>query len=207
VDGGRRIGDVVFGAPVQGVATYYDADGSGNCSFDATPNDLDVAAMNHAQYADSAACGACVKVDGPNGTVTVRIVDQCPECPEGALDLSMSAFAKMADPAAGRVPITWKYVPCAVTGNVTYRYKDGSSQFWTAIQVENTKVPVAALAIQKGGAFVDVHRESYDYFVDPAGAGSGNVVVRITSFDGQVLEDTLPAAASNVTATGSGQFR
>jgi expansin (peptidoglycan-binding protein) len=202
------IGGIAFGAPVTGVATYYAADGSGNCSFDATPDDLDVAAINHTQYADSAACGACAKVVGASGggTVTVRIVDQCPECAPGDLDLSMSAFAKIDDVAKGRVPITFTYVPCTVTGNVTYRYKDGSSQFWTAIQVQNTKVPVLALAIKKGGTFVDVHRESYDYFVDPQGAGEGDVVVRITSFDGQVLEDTLPPAASNVTAVGNGQF-
>ena len=36
----------------QGEATYYDfADGSGNCSFPATPDDLDVGAMNDTDYA------------------------------------------------------------------------------------------------------------------------------------------------------------
>src|SRR5262249_35556891 len=60
-----------------GEATYYDfADGSGNCSFDPSPNDLMIGAMNHVDYAGSAACGACVRLAGPNGGITIRVVDQ-----------------------------------------------------------------------------------------------------------------------------------
>src|SRR5436190_1219322 len=77
-------------APVEaaGEGTYYDADGTGNCSFDASPNDLMVAAMNDADYHTAAWCGACVAVTGPAGTVTVRVVDRCPGCASGDLDLS-----------------------------------------------------------------------------------------------------------------------
>src|SRR5262245_57271604 len=60
-----------IGAMQQGIATFYDATGAGNCSFDATPGDLRVAAMNTPQYANSAACGTCVAVTGPRGSVTV----------------------------------------------------------------------------------------------------------------------------------------
>ncbi len=67
-----------------GQATYYDfADGSGACSFEPSPNDLMVAAMNAPDYAGAAACGSCARVFGPNGEITVRIVDLCPECPRG----------------------------------------------------------------------------------------------------------------------------
>ena len=38
-----------------------------------------VAAMNADQYANSAVCGSFVEVTGALGTVTVRIVDQCPD--------------------------------------------------------------------------------------------------------------------------------
>src|SRR5688500_431718 len=83
--------------PHEGEATYYDfADGSGNCGFPATPEDLMVAAMNHTDYAGSAACGACVRAVGPNGSVDVRIVDRCPECPAGDIDLSPEAFERIA---------------------------------------------------------------------------------------------------------------
>lgn len=196
----------VLGKPETGVATYYAATGAGNCSFDATPNDLDVAAMDETEYAGSAACGECVAVQGPKGQVTVRVVDRCPECEVGHLDLSKEAFAKIADVSAGRVPITWQVVACDVAGNVAYHYKDGTSQYWTAIQVRNHRLPVAKLELQKGGAFVEVQRAEYNYFVVSDGAGPGPVTVRVTSIDGQTLTDTLPAAASDVTEPGSGQF-
>src|SRR5689334_8902065 len=83
-------------ADESGDGTYYDATGAGNCSFDATPDDLMVAAMNAPDYASAAWCGGCVEVTGPIGTVTVRIVDQCPECQKGSLDLSPQAFEKIA---------------------------------------------------------------------------------------------------------------
>ena len=189
-----------------GEGTYYAADGSGNCMFDRSPGDLDVAAMNAVQYAGSAVCGACATVMGPKGQVTVRIVDQCPGCKKGDLDLSPQAFDKIGEHSAGRIPITWSVVPCAVTGNVAYRYKEGSSQYWTAIQVRNHRLPIASLELQRDGAWMKVNRESYNYFVAPGGAGPGPVTVRITALDGQTREDTLPAVASGTVVQGAGQF-
>ena len=71
-----------------GEGTYYNADGTGNCSFDPSPEDLMVAAMNHADYDNAALCGAFIEVIGPKGRVVVRIVDRCPECARGDVDMS-----------------------------------------------------------------------------------------------------------------------
>ena len=112
-----------------GQATYYTtADGSGNCSFDPSPNDLMIGAMNATDYQASAACGGCVHLTGPNGAITIRIVDQCPECPQGNIDLSPTAFDGIAARSAGRVPITWNYVACSPTGSIQYEFKDGSKR-------------------------------------------------------------------------------
>ena len=104
-------GDAATGTVYSGQATYYAADGTGACGFKATPNDLDVAAMNGSQYKKSW-CGQCVLVTGPNGMVKVRIVDLCPGCAYGGLDLSEEAFGAIAALSAGRVKITWHSVPC-----------------------------------------------------------------------------------------------
>ncbi len=204
--GGGGGSPVTLGRPESGVATYYDATGAGNCSFDPTPNDLDVAAMDHEEYAGSAACGECVAVTGPKGSVTVRIVDQCPECEKGHLDLSQEAFAKIADVSAGRVPITWQVVSCSVTGNLAYHYKDGSSQYWTAIQVRNHKLPIQKLEIKTGGSYTEVARADYNYFVADKGAGPGPLTVRVTAVSGAQIEDTLPAVTSDTTVPGHAQF-
>lgn len=93
-----------------GEATYYDADGSGACGFKPS-NDFFVAAMNDEQY-QKADCGKCVEVTGPKGTTVVRVVDKCPGCDRGDLDLSMTAFSKVANLSDGRIKISWHFVAC-----------------------------------------------------------------------------------------------
>jgi len=112
-DGGAASSDGSSSQPAtefSGEATYYDANGTGACGFPAS-NDFYVAAINDEQYS-KANCGRCVAVTGPRGTVTVRIVDKCPGCDEGDLDLSQTAFSKIAKLSDGRVKITWHFVPC-----------------------------------------------------------------------------------------------
>jgi expansin len=190
-----------------GEATYYDfADGSGNCSFDPSPDDLMIGAMNHDDYADSAACGACVRLTGPNGEITIRIVDQCPECPAGDIDLSPEAFSQIADLNAGRVPITWSYIACDVQGPVVYHFKDGSNEYWTAVQIRNHRYPIALVEIEKDGAFQAVPRESYNYFVDTAGMGPGPYRFRLTDTGGHTIEDTGIPLVPEQDAPGTAQF-
>ena len=175
-----------------GEATYYAADGSGNCSFDPSPDDLLVAAMNAADYDGSAACGACVAVEGPAGTIVVRIVDQCPGCDPGDVDLSEQAFAAIAPLAKGRVPITWHYVPCDVAGPLRYRFKEGSNAWWVGIQVRNHRHGIARLeARQPDGAWAEINRASYNYFVDSTGLGAGPLTLRVTDVHGFTVEDTV----------------
>src|SRR5688500_4208084 len=100
---------VVPGVTYHGEGTFYGATGVGNCSYDATA-DTGIAALNHTDYGNSAMCGAYLRVVGPLGEVTVKIVDRCPECAPGDVDLSQAAFARIANPAAGRVPISWRLV-------------------------------------------------------------------------------------------------
>lgn len=191
-----------------GEATYYDfADGGGNCSFDPTPNDLMVGAMNATDYAGSAPCGACAHLKGPSGEVTIRIVDQCPECKPGDIDLSPEAFAKIAAIELGRVDISWQYVPCAVTGPIVYRFKEGSNQWWTAVQLRNHVHAIAKLEYDAGGgSFVAVNRESYNYFVEPSGMGPGPYTFRVTDVYGSVLTDTGIAHVEGGEVTGAAQF-
>lgn len=193
---------------MKGDGTFYGATGQGNCSFDASPDNLMVAAMNHVEYAGSAACGEYVAVTGPKGSVTVRITDQCPECKSGDLDLSESAFARIADPVAGRVPISWHVVPGDVSGPVSYRYKEGSSRWWVAIQVRNHRLPITGLDIKPNGSadWIAVRREDYNYFVYPTAIATGPLQVRVTALGGATLIDTLPEPAGGVQVAGAGQF-
>lgn len=191
----------------QGEGTFYDATGAGNCSFPATPNDLMVGAMNQTDYAGSAACGTCAQVDGPQGSVLVRIVDRCPECKPGDIDLSPQAFEKLAPLEKGRIPISWRYTPCPVQGPVVYHFKDGSNQWWTAVQVRNHRNPIASFAYKAAdGSFKDVQRLDYNFFVATEGMGPGPYTFRVTDTLGNVIEDSNIPAKDNDDSPGAQQF-
>src|SRR5690554_5225335 len=191
-----------------GNATYYAADGSGACSFPKSPADLRVAALNPQDFAGSAACGACVEVDGPDGSVRVRIVDLCPGCEPGDIDLSAEAFAEIADPDAGRVPVTWRFAPCPADGPIRYHFKEGSNQWWTAVQVRNHRQPIATVEIKAGDeAYQQAERSAYNYFiVGDGGMGVGPYDFRVTDTLGQVLEDRDIPFSPDTWADGQAQF-
>jgi len=192
----------------QGVATYYYATGGGACSFEASPSDLLVAAMNVAEYGTAAYCGAYVHVTGPRGEVTVRIVDLCPGCQAGHLDLSEEAFSQIADLAQGRVSIEWQVVSPVLAGPIAYHFYAGSNQWWTAVQIRNHRNPIAKLEYRKAdGQWVSVPRTSYNYFVQTnPGMGPGPYTFRVTDSYGNVLTDSGVPHVDGGTVNGSSQF-
>ncbi|MCB8943238.1 MAG: hypothetical protein H6658_05740 [Ardenticatenaceae bacterium] len=190
-----------------GIATYYYADGNGACLFGPSPNDLMVAAMNAEEFDNAAYCGAYVQVTGPDGTVVVRIVDMCADCFAGHVDLSIQAFAKIAPIPDGRVDVTWQVISPNLSGPIAYHFKDGSNQWWTAVQIRNHRNPIAKFEYRtNGGQWVNVPRTSYNYFVQASGMGPGPYTFRVTDSYGNVLTDSGIPHMENGTVEGSGQF-
>src|SRR5207247_5181521 len=95
----------------------------------------------------------------------------------GRFALSPSASQKMADLVKGRVPISWRIVSPDISGPIRYRFKEGSSQWWTAVQIRNHRNPIAKLEFRDtNGQFVAMERQSYNYFLRPGsdqGLGPG----------------------------------
>jgi len=191
----------------EGKATYYAANGSGHCSFAANPADDMVAAMNAVDYMDSAVCGACVQVDGPDGQIVVRIVDSCPECLAGHIDLDEDAFPMIADKALGVVPVTWRYVSCPLDGPIVYQFKEGSNQWWTAVQIRNHRNAIASVEFKDAmDQWQSLGRVDYNYFIAETGMGPGPYALRVTDVHGNVVEDSdIPLVVAGE-APGSGQF-
>jgi expansin (peptidoglycan-binding protein) len=198
---------IPFGDLHSGEGTYYHATGAGNCTFPASPQDLMVAAMNHTDYANAALCGAFVQVHGPNGSVIVRIVDRCPHCPVGDVDLSQQAFAQIADLSAGRVPITWQLISPPLSDSIVYHFKDGSNQWWTAVQIRNHRNPITKFEYLDGnGNFQTVPRLDYNYFVQASGMGPGPYTFRVTDIFGNTVTDSGIPHTENGDVAGSSQF-
>jgi expansin (peptidoglycan-binding protein) len=195
-------------APVQaaaasGKATFYAATGAGNCSFDAVSNPL-VVALGPAEYRAGAACGGYLDVTGPRGSVRVKVVDQCPECPAGHIDLSREAFAKIGNPVDGIVPVTYRTVANpAVPGPLTVRVKEGSSQFWLALRFDNHGNALTSAEIKVGNGFQRLVHTDYNYWLDENGSGNGPFTVRLTDSAGH--QTTVPGvrlAVATVQRTG-----
>ncbi|CAG8600171.1 9392_t:CDS:2 [Ambispora gerdemannii] len=89
-----------------GDATFYNP-GLGACGITSTDADM-IAALNAPQWGNPANpnaspfCGKMATITGPLGTVTVKIVDKCPVCKFGSMDLAPAAFNKIGNPNDGR---------------------------------------------------------------------------------------------------------
>jgi expansin (peptidoglycan-binding protein) len=163
------------------IATHYVLSGAGNCDYPAAPaNDLFVA-LSPAEYDGAAACGEYLQVTGPDGSVTVEVIDQCPPCQTGHIDLSEAAFERIAPLAAGEVDVTYRAITNPVLpGPLQVVVKSGSSAYWLALQVINTGNPLASVSV--GGRVLS--RASYNYWIASSGAGTGPFTVQVTDTEG-----------------------
>ncbi len=165
----------------------------GNCGIFVDEGDFYHCAMNHEQYDGSMTCGACVHVIGPIGEIDLKIVDRCPECKHGDIDLSTDAFIRIAKLEDGRVPIKWCYIPCRESGGIRVKYEPGMSQFYFKMAVYDHLYAIDKLEYQKkDGSWVEIERKDYNYFVENAGIDEdkskiGPYTFRITASTGESL--------------------
>ena len=190
----------------KGEAVYYDANGRGSCSL-TFGRDAAVLSAPNAVYDKIQACGQCLEITGSEGTQVVMVADRCNDCPPNRLVINKPAFLKIAGTKVGNAEVTWKPVPCGVSGNLELRVKKTSSIHWTAIQVRNHRVPVKSVAFKKGSEWVEMTRSDDNYFVAAKGVGEKSVTLKITSMDGQVVEETLLEWKDGETYKGAKQFQ
>lgn len=191
-----------------GEATYYDITKNvGSCSFDSASGDTMIGAINQFDYAGSEMCGGCLRVNGPRGTVLIRIIDLCPECPKGNLDLSPQAFSVIADTTLGRVAITWQLVPCEVSDSISIHFNDSTNQWWTAVQVRNHRYPIYSLEyLTAQNKFKRVNRTEYNYFVETGGMNADTLIFRLTDIYGHIVTDTVKTPLPGHDVKGGVQF-
>jgi expansin (peptidoglycan-binding protein) len=197
--------------PNRGDATFYGGNTSGGkCSFAGytLPSGLFGTAVSDSNWSTAAACGQCVSVTGPSGnTITAMVTDQCPGCGPNHLDLYSDAFAKLADPSKGVIPVSWSYVPCGITSPLTLKMKSGSSKYWFSMQVLNANVGVTKLevSVDGGKSWKGTARQEYNYFENASGFGSESVDVRVTGVNGKtvIVKGANVASGSAKTAGGN----
>ncbi|KAF9382735.1 hypothetical protein CPB97_006986 [Podila verticillata] len=92
-----------------GRGTWF-TDSVGSCGTSFTTNDLIVAMNAPQQGSGNAQCGKTVRIQYKGKSVTAKVVDTCPECASGSLDLSQAAFKTLAPLSQGVIDITWSFV-------------------------------------------------------------------------------------------------
>jgi expansin (peptidoglycan-binding protein) len=93
-----------------------------------------------------------------------------------------------------------------VEGPIVYHFKDGSNQWWTAVQIRNHRNPIVKFEYLDGGSWVEVPRTTYNYFVEAAGMGPGPYTFRVTDIFGSTLTDSGIPHVENGDIPGNGQF-
>jgi hypothetical protein len=191
-------------------ATFYEATVGGACSLP-TPPGAFYAAIAAPDWDGSAMCGRCLRVTGPIGTITVQIVDECPDagCTSGHLDLrGQDAFAAIGDPQQGIIPISWETVACDV-GDTTMQLEfEASNPYYLKVQVQNHRYGVAAVEMADGPLWVAMPRTDDDHFVRTGdGPYTTPFVFRITDVHGQsVTTDLVPSLVNDVAIETGVQF-
>ncbi|KAI1391869.1 RlpA-like double-psi beta-barrel-protein domain-containing protein-containing protein [Hypoxylon trugodes] len=92
-----------------GDITYYEP-GLGSCGETSTDSDA-VVALSPSEFSQiPQACGKSIKITGPdNKTVDAKVVDKCPACASGSIDVSSTVFQQLAPLSDGRIKISWTF--------------------------------------------------------------------------------------------------
>jgi expansin (peptidoglycan-binding protein) len=209
--GSRACAAVVSGAAAGGAgaqtATHYVLAGLPNCGYSPPADGLFVA-LPAPEYAGAVGCGGYLEVSGPDGSVRVKVIDQCPECAAGHIDLSEAAFARLAPLAAGLINVSYtRLADPALPGPVSVEVKQGSSQYWLALLIDNTGNPLASVQVQTSSGWLSLARASYNYWIAASGAGQGPFAVRLTDTQGhQVTVSGITLNPGAVQSTGTWMY-
>ncbi|KAL7687569.1 putative rlpA-like protein, double-psi beta-barrel [Plasmopara halstedii] len=196
---------------------YFEGDGtsytlgqisSGNCNFmSAIPSaSTNYVAINQAQWNNQRGCGRCLEVSCiderckvHNKTAIVQVLDRCPECAHGAVDLSPTVYKEITGMDPHRLKMRWHFVNCPNPGNVKVCLKEGSGSEWIAIQPTNGVVGVESVMIN--GATTTMLDGAYYYVLVTKKANLSAVKVSITSITGEKIDGTYSLKVGKCTDT------
>ena len=102
--------------------------------------------------------------------------------------------------------MTWRYYSCNYPDPIQYKFKEGSNQWWTAVQIRGHNQRIATVEYERDGAWISVPRVDYNYFVEENGMGPGPYHFRVTDVLGQSVEDTGIEFIEGGVVPGKSQF-
>ncbi|KAG0380687.1 hypothetical protein BGX24_006214 [Mortierella sp. AD032] len=106
-------------SPTQTVACYGDL--LGNSHVNAGDSWM-IGAVHMASFkgGEKTACFECAKITAGKRSIVVRIIDDCAGCAPNQIDLTATAFKKLAPLNQGVVKTTYEFVRCPSKGNLKW---------------------------------------------------------------------------------------
>lgn len=197
-------------ASSSGIATHYVLQAMGNCSYPSPPANHLFVALSAPEYDGAAPCGSYLMVKGPRGnSVKVEVIDQCPECKAGHVDLSEAAFAKLAPLVKGIINVSYRTIANPpLPAPVAFEVKNGSSRWWLALIVMNTGNAIASVQVEtKAGHWLKLAHVNWNGWIAQQGAGPGPFTVRVTDTRGhQVTIHDVRLKPGAVQRTGTWMY-
>ncbi|MGI5241519.1 expansin EXLX1 family cellulose-binding protein [Dactylosporangium sp. CA-139066] len=179
-----------------GQASYYSAGKNGMCNL-GTPPDGAYAAVGRAEYAGGKGCGTYLDVTGPNGTTRVQVVDLCPSCPAGKVDLGKGAFSRIGALSAGIIPVTYATVRDPQVGPLSVKLKGGTAYSSLTAIVNNHGNPLSTVELQTPSGWAALRHGEDNTWTAPPGAVAAPVTLRISDAYGHQAEVTGLALGRN----------
>lgn len=169
-----------YGPTFTGDGTYFGATEAGNCALrQPRPSmyaDMVPVAINDAQYDDSKSCGACLNVTGSGhgsgsnpivGNFIAYVMDRCPECNYGDIDLSRDGD--------GRWDVSWRFIECPVQ-DLSFLF-EGSNEYYWKMQPRGLRSPATQVLVNG----VAGERTQDNFYIFPSGPFSMPANVSITT--------------------------
>ncbi|KAI1300286.1 carbohydrate-binding module family 63 protein [Xylaria venustula] len=196
---------------VTGTSTFYGGNlNGGDCSFTTytLPSGIYGTAFSGSAWDSAANCGACLEVTANGKSIIAMIVDKCPECEEGHLDLFEDAFDVLSPSSSDPLSTSYTFVDCPITSPLILHNKSGTSAYWFSMQVVNANEAVSKLEVSTdgGSTWQATTRQDYNFFENSSGFGTDTVSVRVTSDSGSTLVVDNVSVASDSQVTASSNF-
>lgn len=156
------------------------------------------AAINSDQWNDGENCGKCVQVWCVDSFCakrfeprTLMIVDKCPECSPGDLDLSFPAYKEITGRWPHRLKFEWKFVDCVdefdYGDKIRMDLKQGPNQWWRAFYFSMNKYQLANVTLDGR----PLSKAEFGFWNDWNELGKAPHKLVLTSVNGQTVEATV----------------
>lgn len=136
-------------------------------------------------------------VRGDTDSVLVRVTDRCGGCRKGGIDLSRTAFRRLAPLGRGRTSISWHFAACPESSLAISRTR-GSSTHWSSLQAWGLPWPVDSISVRSDTTWIPFRRAHHNHFT-ARDLPPTPWTVRLVDVRGQERIDTALALEPGIT--------